>query len=98
MHEREFRSKLSALVESVSDRLGETDLRHVRGFYDVGEETLAIELIAAALMEESIPVTAQESKALRELLYSYDLPVAEQYINRRDEVMDSLNVVDEGRL
>lgn len=89
----EFYRNLPAFIELVSDRLD--DPSQIQEFEHVGEETLAVDLLAATLVHEETPITAQERDILRELLYFYQLPIREEYISRREEVLASLNVIDD---
>ncbi len=91
----EFRTTLTGLIDRLADRLPEVDRRDIREFDDVGEEGLALDLMAAVLMKNSIPITREQWDILHTLLYHFELPTGESYIDRRDEVMAALNVVED---
>jgi len=56
--------------------------------------------LAAALVDDQIPVTDSERDDLRYLLFSFqNLPKPHlRRINEREQVLASLNVVEEGKL
>lgn len=82
-------------VERLADRLPAHDLRRLREFAFAGEWPLLADLLAAVLLQEKTPVSAVDREAVRELLYWWAEPVkGYRYIEARDDVLASLNVVE----
>ncbi|UVS76897.1 hypothetical protein Actkin_00593 [Actinokineospora sp. UTMC 2448] len=89
----EMRAKATALVESLADRLPPDRLARYRQFAFVGEWGELADNLAAGLVNRRIPVTAEEKEALREVLYSFELPYpGHRFIERRDEILAALTM------
>jgi hypothetical protein len=91
--------ELRGMCETILDRFGErlpaADFKQLRTFYSVGEWPLLADNLAAALMQDQIPVSSADKEALRRLLYWWQTPPSGyRYIASRDEVLASLPVVD----
>ena len=60
MEYAELERRLTALGESVSDRLNDEQRRWFAEYLDAGEYGLALEMVADWLSEEERPITAAE--------------------------------------
>ena len=87
----ELRTKTTALLDSLADRLPADRLAQYREYAFVGEWGELVDALAATLVRREVPVTAAEKETLREVLFSFDLPFpGYSFIEKRDEVLLSL--------
>lgn len=94
----EFSTRTENLIDRLSNRVPERELRQYREYARVGEWTELIDDLAAVLVNQSIPVSPAERDEFDSLLKSYDLPIdCHEYINKRAKVVESLNVVADQR-
>lgn len=91
---KEFNSATRQLVEQLADRLPEEELRLYRSYAYVGEWDVLLNALAAILVKRQIPVTSAERDALESVLNFFTLPRRRNhYINNREEVVRSLNII-----
>jgi len=92
----EFNAALDYLLLTLEGRVNPTHLEQYREYRDVGEETLAVDSIACAIHEDGIPLSRKEFEKLKYLLYAIKGPTKwEPYIQRRDEIMESVKIIGE---
>ncbi|WP_158887741.1 hypothetical protein [Amycolatopsis anabasis] len=95
MDENEFTNLLEGFVRNLRDRLPEADRQRIDSYLYGGEWALLIDELTETLLQERIPVTQEEHSNLKKLLYYFDVPI--EYfdaINKRDEVLAGLNIVN----
>ncbi|MGW5646614.1 hypothetical protein ACWEV3_07255 [Saccharopolyspora sp. NPDC003752] len=96
MDDIEFMDRVEALIEAIDKRSPGKLKASIHEDTRAGEHTLALDRLARSLTHKKIPISRAESAELRELLYDHELPVPYMHsINDRDNVMTSLNVVDD---
>ncbi|MER7012484.1 hypothetical protein ABT324_13780 [Saccharopolyspora sp. NPDC000359] len=94
MNTNEFIDRLSALITVVEKRLPRSLGALIHEYHQ--EEALSLDSFTWALVHDQIPVTRGERDELRALLEGFELPVPSMRpINDRDNVIASLNVLDE---
>ena len=73
-----------AAFEAIKNLLPAASAEHIRGFiYDHNEWGLGVEMIVDVLLEEDIPVTESQKKALFDALDVMSLQVGQQEIKVR---------------
>jgi hypothetical protein len=100
MYATEFGQVASRLLDSIDSRLPQNDRENCRSYLNAGEWALLANDLAAALVDDQIPVAGPERDDLRYLLFWFQkLPKPHlRRINERENVLASLNVVEEGDL
>jgi hypothetical protein len=86
------------MVDRFADRMPQDVASRLRKFHSVGETLELASELAAVLVKRTIPVTVEDREALREFLYSFSAEYAlanYSEIANRDEVLASLNVLDD---
>ena len=95
---RKTKEDSQSIVDRLADRLPADHLPSLRDMLFAGEFDLLADLIGAMLSKRQIPITPDEYQAVRDLLYRFNsehVMTHYQYIANRDEVLASLNVVDD---
>lgn len=97
MDDNEFMNRVEALLEAIYERASDKLDSFLHSAAHAGEHQLVLDSLAGSLAQKKIPVSRRERDELRELLYDYEqLPVPYMHsINDRDNVMASLNVIDD---
>jgi hypothetical protein len=91
---KEFKATARRLLDQLADRLPPDRLAQYRTFADVGEWVELVDALAASLVKRKTPLTPAERDDVAALLNYFDLPRdGYRFINGRDEVFASLNVV-----
>lgn len=88
--------RAEALLDLLEDRLDVDDLEQLREYNDVGEEGEFTDLLAAVLLKDQTPLSANEFAEVKALLYWFPAPTPEErlpFVADRDNVVKSLNVV-----
>jgi len=91
---KDFKSTARRLLDQLTDRPPPDRLAQYRTFADVGEWAELVDALAASLSKREIPVTSAERDDIAALLNYFDIPRdGYRFINSRDEVVASLNVI-----
>ncbi|MGX1809022.1 hypothetical protein ACWIGI_25155 [Nocardia sp. NPDC055321] len=101
---RWWTSRLGTLLQALRDRLiahyedgsGDDAMAYFDKLYQAGEYMLVADALAATLSVRRIPITATERGVVREILYKVadPHPTYYRFLADRDDVMASLNVVE----
>lgn len=85
-----------ALVDSLSDRLPANRVKQFRTFVHVGELAELAYGVIGVLRKDGLAVTPAERNLLRDLLYSFDLPMPSYpLLSNRDQYLTELTVCDD---
>lgn len=85
-----------ALVDSLSDRLPSDRIEQFGTFIQVGELAELAYGLLGTLRKHGLSVTPAERNLLRDLLYSFDLPMPSYpLLSNRDQYLAELTVRDE---
>lgn len=99
MEVAKFKAAGIALLDSLGRRLSAETHDLAGGMLATGEWGLFVDELAAELFQDHTPISATERDLLREVLYTLEREPRDQedypMIWNRDEVMASLNVVDD---
>ena len=92
-----FSAAAVAVLDSLGDRLPPDDRDSLRTYLWAGEWGLLADELAAALLEDGIPIAAAERDLVRDLLFALPPEGAELHpsIRDRDRVLAALNVVSD---
>ncbi|MFI6045243.1 hypothetical protein ACIA8C_26675 [Nocardia sp. NPDC051321] len=93
--EIELHDRLAGLLNKLADRRTVDDDAADREYFSGGELSLVAEGHVAGLVIERIPITPDEYKEIRDVLFIFSLPVRHgRFINNRDEALAGLIVRD----
>ncbi|MDA3648592.1 hypothetical protein LZ318_17145 [Saccharopolyspora indica] len=96
MDELEYMDRVEALIDAISERSHDKLSPWLSSYTRAGEHTLALDSLAYALLHRKVPITRAESTELRSILYEHDVLVpGMDSINDRDNVMASLNIIED---
>lgn len=91
----ELAQLVESLLDRLADRLPEDELKQCRTDAWAGEWDVLLNSLAATLLKKRIPVDSAERDDLAAVLNHFALPRPDDhFINNRDEVVRSLNVVE----
>jgi hypothetical protein len=92
-----FRAEAAAVLDSLGDRLPPDDQDSLRTYLWAGEWALLADELAAALVEDAIPIAVAERDRVRDLLFAFAPEGAERHpsIRDRERVLAALHVVSD---
>jgi hypothetical protein len=90
-----LRKRSGALLTALAGRLPAEALEKARMYHFAGEWASLVNGLAYQLVHHQIPMTPAEKDALRDIMNVFERPHPRyRYIVNRDEVVDSLNLID----
>lgn len=92
----EFDEAAKELLDRLKGRLGREHEKFADEFWTHGEWDLLMESVLDALVGANTPISGEEYELVRRLVMHFQPPGKDiEFINNREQVLESLNVVGE---